>query len=85
MRLGGLAMRLARFLSAFAVIVVISSANSSAAQTADPIAPYRAQREAVLDGFRVGGSHSTPLASSIRRGVSRPSFKTPRARRAPEP
>ena len=49
-------MRLARFLSALAVIVVISSANSSAAQTADPIAPYRARIEAVLDGFRVGGS-----------------------------
>ena len=35
---------------------MLSTANPSAAQTLDPVAPFRAQREAVVEGFRVGGS-----------------------------
>ncbi len=82
--IGRLVVRAALSLSAFAAIVMISSANLSAAQTGDPVAPFRTQREAVVEGFRIGGS-SIPLASSLRRGAWRRSPRTPAGRRAPEP
>ena len=50
----------------------------------DPIAPYRAQREAVVDGFRVGGSVDT-AGLAMRRGALRPSFGTQRRDARPSP
>ncbi len=49
-------MRLARSVSALAMIVMISSASIAAAQRADPVARYRAETEAVVDRFRVSGA-----------------------------
>ncbi len=62
-------MRAALSLSAFAVIVMISSANLSAAQTGDPVAPFRAEREAVVEGFRVGGSIDAASLAVAARGL----------------
>ncbi len=62
-------MRLARSLSALAVIVVISSVNPSIAQPADPVAPYRAQREAVVEGFRIGGAIDAAMLAEAARGL----------------
>ncbi len=62
-------MRAALSLSAFAAIVMISSANLSAAQTGDPVAPFRTQREAVVEGFRIGGSIDTAGLVIAARGL----------------
>ena len=64
-----LAMRLADALLATAVIVLIWSASPAPAQTADPVAPYRAKREAVQERFRVHGAIDKDTLAESSRGL----------------
>jgi hypothetical protein len=59
-------MSLANSLSALTMIVMISSAGPAAA---DPVGPFRAQREAVVDSFRVGGALDAAGLAQAARGL----------------
>jgi CHAT domain-containing protein len=48
---------------------MISSATVLAAQTGDPVAPFRAQREAVVEGFHVGGTIDTAKLAEATSGL----------------
>jgi CHAT domain-containing protein len=43
--------------------------SDSAAQPADPVAVFRAKREAVVDGFRVGGTIDAAALADVARGL----------------
>lgn len=62
-------MRSAISLSVLGMIIMATSANLSSAQISDPVAPFRAQREAVVEGFRVGGSLDTASLVAAARGL----------------
>jgi CHAT domain-containing protein len=51
------------------VIGMILSAPVEAAEAPDPVAPFRAQREAVVDGFRVSGGLDTARLATAAEGL----------------
>jgi hypothetical protein len=62
-------MRLTSFLLTLIALVVTSSSHSTAAQPADPLVSYRAQRDAFVDAYRVAGrierERLNPAASGL--------------------
>src|SRR5215831_11662219 len=64
------AMRLTRQFRILVTLVMVCLAGTSAAQPADPIAPYRAIRDAFIEGYRVRGSldrgRLLPAAAGLR-------------------
>jgi CHAT domain-containing protein len=52
-----------------AAIVILSSASAVPAQPADPVAPFRAEREAVQDAFRARGAIDKATLAEAARGL----------------
>src|SRR5579859_440181 len=52
----GTAMRWAGDLLTLVALIMVSSIDSVVAQPADPLAAYRAQRDAFIEAYRVGGT-----------------------------
>ncbi|HTI80331.1 MAG TPA: CHAT domain-containing protein [Acetobacteraceae bacterium] len=73
-------MRLGGNLVALVVLVVMSTADPAAAQSADPLAAYRAQRDAFIEAYRISGaidmSKLAPVESGLVGLVQRSSGET---------